>query len=174
MRTPPIHVTTEPLDAVVTVAIADRALADATATAIASALRKARASFELASPRVVRLRTRRRLARLLAKEAPSLSRLEGAIVVVRVTGTNARHLVEMVEAVRKAGALGVQLVWDGVDPARERVERHVFAVLERARSTPAAPPVVLSKDVEPALSLRILVEEHRSRAGVRAKEGSPS
>ena len=124
--------------------------------AIASALRDAAAACSAPAPRVVRLRTRKRLARL------GPARIAGAIAVVAVTASNARRLPELVEAVRGAGASGVQLVWDGKTPARDEVERYVFAVLERARATPAGPPVVLAKDDDPAFSLRALVT-HRAR-----------
>jgi len=165
---PRVLVTAEPLESTVNVSIADRALADTMADAITEALRATTAAFELPDPRVVRLRTRKRLASLGA------DRLRGAIVVVRVTETNGRRLPELVEAVRAAGALGVQLVWDGVTPARDRVERHVFAVLERARSTPAGPPVVLAREVEPALALRILAEQRAKESDPGKEEGSRS
>lgn len=159
-----LHVAAEPLDARVTVSIADRALAEATARALSSALRAATESYVPSAPRVVRLRTRKRFVRLGAEA------VAGALVVVRVTETNARRLPSLVEAVRAAGPLGVQLQWDGKSPTRDRVERHVFAVLERARATPAGPPVVLSEDAEPALSLRILAE-HRARSSGGGKDG---
>ena len=158
MTTSPIRVLAEPLEASVTVSIADRALADATVNAVSAALRATLASYEVTTLRVVRLRTRKRLARL-GDEGVS-----GAVVVVRVTETNGRHLLEIVEGARAAGALGGQLVWDGVRPPRDRVERHVFAVLERARATPAGPPVVLSNEAEAAPSLRVLIE-HRVKNG---------
>lgn len=145
-----------PLEAEITVAVADRDLSAAMTEAIARALRDVTAACSAPAPRVVRLRTRKRFARLGAE------RIAGAIVVVAVTASNARRLLELVEAVRGAGASGVQLVWDGTTPARDDVERHVFAVLERARATPAGPPVVLAKDSEPAFSLRALVT-HRAR-----------
>jgi hypothetical protein len=90
--------------------------------------------------------------------------MRGRIVILQVTETNARHLPELVEAARGAGALGVQLVWNGIAPTRERVERHVFAVLERARATPGGCPVVLARESEPALALRILTEQRTKRA----------
>lgn len=160
-----LHVAAEPLDARVTVSIADRALAKATAHAVSTALRAVMEAYALPAPRVVRLRTRKRFARL------GCEAVAGALVVVRVTETNARRLPSLVEAVRAAGPLGVQLQWDGRSPARDRVERHVFAVLERARATPAGPPVVLSEDADPALSLRILAE-HRARSSGQGKDGS--
>ena len=161
MTTSPIHVGAHPLEAAVSVAVADQALARATATAIADALQATLASFEPPAMRVVRLRTRKRFARLGAE------RVKDAMVVVQVTSPNARHLLEIVENLRAAGCAGVQLVWNGIDPARERVERHVFAVLERARSTPAGPPVVVAEEAEPALALRILIA-HRTNRGSEA------
>jgi len=151
-----IDVIAEPLESVVRVSIADPALASMTASEVSKALRVAMTSLEAPPPRVVRLRTRKRLARLGAEG------VAGAIVVVRVTDANSRRLPELVDFARSAGALGVQLQWDGITPARSTVERHVFAVLERARSTRAGPPVVLSEDAEPALSLRMLLA-HRAR-----------
>jgi len=150
-----------PLEATVGVAVADPGLSAAMAEAIASALRRAVDAVPPLDVPVVRLRTRKRLARLGA------GGVVGAIVVVRVTGRSARRLPELVEAVRDAGALGVQLVWDGREPAREEVERHVFAVLEAARATPAGPPVVLAASEEPSFSLRVLV----GRAGRRPGDG---
>jgi hypothetical protein len=97
--------------------------------------------------RVVRFRTQKRLAEI----APTL---DGALAVVRVTTANAHKLVAFVAAARGAGVAGVQLVWDGEAPPRERVERHVFAALEAARAAPAEAPVVLCarEAVAPALS----------------------
>lgn len=82
--------------------------------------------------------------------------LAGAIAVVPVTDRNGRRLQSLVESILAAGATGVQLVWDGRDPARERVEARVFAVLEQARLHPGRAPVVLACDDEPVESLRIL------------------
>ncbi len=148
-----MRIVAEPLDAVVTLAIADPSLRERVADAVGKALRIGTA--ERAPRPIVRLRTRARL-RELARE-----RIAGAIVVVRVTTSNARHLCELVDGVR-ADAAGVQLVWDGEDPPRAHVEGHVFAVLEHARSTPAAAPVVLAADAEPALALELLIL-HRER-----------
>jgi hypothetical protein len=162
------HIVAEPLDAMVTVSVAEPALAATIAQAISSALCGAIASYDASRDvRVVRLRTRKRLAGL------GPERIAGAIVVVRVTETNARHLLELVEAVRGAGAAGVQLVWDGLTPARPCVERYVFAALERARATPSGPPVVVAKQAEPAFALTLLIA-HRARAsafGERENEG---
>jgi hypothetical protein len=100
---------------------------------------------------VVRLRSRRGLELLR-------DRLQGAMVVVPVTARNLRRVGEIVEAVRAAGARGVQLVWDGCDPPREAAEARVFAILEEARATPKRAPVVLSRGEEPVEALRILVD----------------
>lgn len=164
----PVSIVAEPLEAAISVSIADPGLALTMADAIASELRATVASFTLGDPRVVRLRTRKRLARLGADG------VRGAIVVVRVTGTSARRLPSLVEDVRAAGALGVQLVWDGITPARGHVEPHVFAVLEQARSTPAGPPVVLARDEEVAFALRLLVEQRAKVREPGKEEGSRS
>jgi hypothetical protein len=81
---------------------------------------------------------------------------------VRVTACNARHLAALVAAARAAGALGVQLVWDGADPPRAAIEHHVFAALEHARATPGEPPVVLATTDQPAAALRFLIA-HRAQ-----------
>jgi hypothetical protein len=141
----------------VAVAIADperrRALTAAIADALTGALHEAAPAVEAArrAP-IVRLRSRKRLARVSI-------RLGGAIAIVRVTARNAHHLVELVDGIRAAGASGVQLVWDGVAPPRADVERHVFAVLERARATPSQPPVVLATSDRPACALHVLVAQ---------------
>lgn len=137
------------LEAAITVSIADARLARTMTQAIATAVRAAGDVPVTAAPPLVRLRTRKRLA-LLAPET-----LAGAIAVVQVTHRNARRLVEIVDGLRAGRALAVQMVWDGQNPPRSHVERHVFAVLERARSTPSGPPVVLAKSDEPAEALRI-------------------
>lgn len=150
----------DPNGAAISVAIRDPDLARAVATAITSAVAAATASLSLAHVRelpVVRLRTHRRLA-ALDREA-----FDGAVAIVRVTEGNARRLPELVEAIRAQAPLGVQLVWDGHAPARARVERYVFAVLERARATPGGPPVVLSTSTTPVAALRILIANRRRK-----------
>ncbi len=99
---------------------------------------------------VVRVRTRKRAATL----GPSL--LANRVVIVSVSESNARRLVEIVDAVRSAKPLGVQLVWDGTH-ARERI----FDVLERARSTPNMCPVFLAKTEEPCFLLRAHAERRK-------------
>ncbi|MDF2696038.1 MAG: hypothetical protein K0S65_4421 [Labilithrix sp.] len=160
------RIVASPLAAAVKVAIADGALAAAMTEAIAAALREA-VSKEPAPLPIVRLRTRKRLTRLRP------AALAGALVIVRVTSTNARRLPELVDAVRSAGPAGVQITWDGVVPPRAEVERYVFATLEAARATPTGPPVVLAEDSAPALALRLLIV-HRGRGqdhDVRGGEG---
>ena len=139
-----------PDEATIVFGVADPALATAMASAIAAALRGF--ALEPVAPRTVLLRSRRRIPEL---------ELAGAIAIVGVTPRNARHLVELVDGVRAAGAIGVQLVWDGADPPRAAVEHHVFAALERARATPGEPPVVLATSDQPAPALCFLVA-HRS------------
>ena len=138
-------------EAQIRVAVADPALAQALTTAIAEAIRAAGAVPPPPQPvRTIRLRSRKRLVR-------EAGQIPGAIALVPVTARNARHLVELVDRLRAAGAIGVQLVWDGADPPRPRVEHHVFAALERARATPGEPPVVLAASDQPVPALYLLI-----------------
>jgi hypothetical protein len=142
----------------IAIGVADSELAHTLRDAIAAALSDAVAATlgvgDTAAP-TVRLRSRKRLARVA-------SQLGGAIAIVPVTAKNARHLVVLVDGIRAAGALGVQLVWDGAVPPRAEVERHVFAVLERARATPGEPPVVIAATEVPVTALALLIA-HRPR-----------
>jgi hypothetical protein len=79
---------------------------------------------------------------------------------VHVTRDTARALVHRVDELRAAGAVAIQLVWDGRD--RARCERHVFAALERGRARPAEAPVVLADTAEPVAALGILLAHRRS------------
>ena len=92
-----------------------------------------------------------------ALDVPSPPPCDAAIV--HVTRDTARTLVDQVDALRAAGATAIQLVWDGRD--RARVERHVFAALERGRSNPSAAPVVLASTDRPVAALRMLVAHRR-------------
>lgn len=143
----------------IVVSIRDPRLARDLAAAVETAVNDARAVLAAALPGdlpVVHLRTRKRL------EALGAQGVAGAVVVMRVTERGAARLPDLVEAVRAGGPLGVQLVWDGEQPERTRVERHVFAVLERARATPAGPPVVLARTAVPVEALRNLIaNRHR-------------
>jgi hypothetical protein len=157
-------------EAQVGIAIADPALAQAITAAVTAAVTAAicdagpdRAPADRAP--TVRLRSRKRLARLAG-------RLTGAIAIVPVTARNARHLVALVDGIRAAGAAGVQLVWDGTQPPRAAVERHVFAVLERARATPNDPPVVLATSDPPAAALHLLIA-HRSPSTPSTRRDEP-
>jgi hypothetical protein len=164
-------------EARVGIAIADPALAQAVSTAVTAAIAAAVAEtfacaaaiaqpttaaarttadacLEVAGARTMRVGSRAGLARRAGDVA-------GAIAIVPVTARNARHLVELVDQLRAAGAAGVQLVWDGRAPPRDRAERHVFAVLERARSMPAGAPVVVSTGESVAAALHLLIA-HRS------------
>jgi hypothetical protein len=155
----------DPRGAVVSVAIGDGRLSRDVVAAVTSALEAARSSLASAiAPAlpVVRLRTRRRL------EALGPEALVGAVAILAVTERGARRLPDLVEAVRAARPLGVQLVWDGEVPRREVVERHVFSVLERARQTPGGPPVVLARTAEPAEALRILIANRQRKDGTRS------
>lgn len=137
----------------IVVATADPRRATAMTLAIGRATRAAAREAVAAAKvplRVLRLRARKTATRLGAE-------LEGAIVVVAVTQQNARHLPELVDTLRGSRVAGVQMVWDGANPVRARVERHVFDVLEHARSTRGGPPVVLSREREPAAVLRMLI-----------------
>ena len=141
----------------VAIRIADPARADALAQAIANAIAEATVTLvpamtEAERAPVVRLRARKAIAR-------DPARLAGAIAVVPVTARNARHLVALIDGVLSAGALGIQLVWDGAAPPRADVERHVFAALEHARATPTRAPVVLASSERPATALHVLIAQ---------------
>ena len=138
-------------EATIVVSIADPDLARAITDDVAAAI----ATVGEPGPalRTVRVRSRKAVAR---RSGP----LPGAIAIVPVTARNATHLIAIVDGSRAAGALGVQLVWDGAD--RARLERRVFAVLEHARATPGNPPVVLSASERPSAALAILIVQ-RSR-----------
>jgi len=137
-----------PLAERVRVAVADPELARAMHQAIADAIGKATPP-ELPAPPVVRFRTKKKLARLLA--APEA--LAGSIAVIGVTEANARHLESWVTEARRAGVVGVQLVWNGREPSSERVQPRIFRVLEMARATLREAPVVLSPRAAPAQAL---------------------
>jgi hypothetical protein len=148
-------------EAVVTVAVADPELARDILREVHAALVAAVPARD-GDPPVVRLRTRKRLAALRERAA-----LEGAIALIRVTGTNARILADLVAGAREAGAAGVQLVWDGEDPSRDVAEAHVFRVLEESRATPRGMPVVVAEAGVLAEALSILVR----RGGYDAASG---
>lgn len=146
----------------VEVAVRDAELARRLERAIAiarrAAQRAARATVSgTAGLPVVRLRTRRRL------EALGPDAVAGALVVVRVTERGAPRVPALVAELRAQGVAGVQLVWDGVVPSRERAERHVFAALEAARAAPKGPPVLVARSEEPAFVLRALAAKRRER-----------
>ena len=149
--------------ATVRISVEDATLRAELDRAISDALRAAISTDIEDDPRVVRLRTKKRFERLGAEGVTR------AIVVVRVTESNARRLPDLVERIRAAGALGVQLVWDGESPQRAHVERHVFAVLEQARATPGGPPVVVATAEEPAFSLRVLIAHQIRRASAEGR-----
>lgn len=136
-------------DAAITLGVADPGLAQRLASAITEAL----AAIEVPphSHPTVLLRSRKRLGERVVE-------LNNAIAIIGVTPRNARHLVALIEGVRAAGVIGVQLVWDGASH-----ERFVFGALEHARGTPAAAPVVVAETIEPAPALRLLVEHHHQR-----------
>jgi hypothetical protein len=97
---------------------------------------------------VLRLRTFRRL------ETVDVS---VKIAVVLVTERGLRRLPSLVDAIRARGALGVQLVWNGEEPTRDRAEATIFRILETARATKSAPPVVIAASRRPTLALRALI-----------------
>ncbi len=157
VRVAPYQAPAIPTEVSLGVAIADPELAARLTCAVTAAITTAiDALFATAPepPRVVELRARAAATRRAAE-------LPGAIVLVPVTERNARHLVELVGQLRDAGAAAVQLIWDGASPPRARVERHVFAVLEHARATPAGPPVVLAATREPAAALQLLLAHRK-------------
>ncbi|WP_394847280.1 hypothetical protein LZC95_07415 [Pendulispora brunnea] len=141
-----------PLVERVRVAVTDPELSRALNQAIAEAIRTAMPS-ELPALRVVRFRTRKKLAQLLA--APET--LAGAIAVIRVTRANARHLEAWIIEARRAGVAGVQLVWNGRDPSPEHVQPRIFRVLEVARATLREGPVVLSSRGAPEQALLLSI-----------------
>jgi hypothetical protein len=129
--------------------VANGALARRISGAVVDALeRAARATMETELP-VVRFRTKKRRDVLVERDG-----LRGALVVIGVTIANLRRLIEDIDVARRAGAAGIQLVWDGASPPRDRAERHVFAALERARAAPTAAPVILADSSEPLDVLR--------------------
>jgi hypothetical protein len=143
-----------------------RALTAAMADAVAGAMSAVATETERADAApVVRLRSRKAVAR-------ESGRLAGAIAVIPVTARNARHLVALVDGVRAAGAIGVQLVWDGAAPPRAEVERHVFAALEHARATPGDPPVVLATTDQPVTALHVVIA-HRAASARRDDARGP-
>jgi hypothetical protein len=119
------------------------------ASAISGGIRRAITDFA-APPEypVISLRTFRRL---------ETAEVTGKLVVVRVTERGLRRLPSLVDAIRARGALGVQLVWDGEEPPRGRAEPTIFRVLETARATKSAPPVVVAASRRPSLALRALI-----------------
>jgi hypothetical protein len=149
-------------EATVLVALADDGLARRMARAIAAAVRRSLPARE-AAPSVIRFRSRKRLAELAARPAA----LTGTVAVIRATEKNALYLRELVDGTRAHGVAGVQVVWDGRHPSRDRIERHVFGVLEHARATPRLAPVVLAASEEPRESLLILVAHRLRKDAVR-------
>ena len=123
------------------------------ATAVAREISEALAATPLTAPSVPMIRW--------SKEAV----VPGMLVVVKATARNARQLPRRVAAVRAAGALGVQIVWDGED--RTAVEPAVFKVLEDARGG-AGPPVMLARDERPSFALLAQIHE---RSGGRCPSG---
>ncbi len=142
----------------VEVQVQGQELARALASAITVAVETTAIPSALEVPlRIVRLRTRRRF------DALGPDAIAGAVAVVRVTEGNARRLPALVEAIRAAGALGVQLLWDGESPPRAKVEQPVFAVLEQARATRSGPPVFLARTGELAPVLRRAIVQRGQR-----------
>jgi hypothetical protein len=155
VRVGPADAAPEPDRAEVRIAARSAVLSRRLGSAVKAALH-AQAAIEAPSPPVVRVPSRRALSRLGAE-------VVGAIAVVPVRARNLRFAAEIVDGLREAGAAGVQLWWDGEDPPQERAEGRIFAILERARSTPSKAPVVLSRSAAPAESLRILIGARRTR-----------
>lgn len=106
----------------------------------------AKATPELLPPsRIRKIKSRKRAAIPVTEE--------NTIVIIAVTRRNARHLRTMLESLRFSGSpRGIQLVWDG-ETDHERIEPHVFAALEHARSTPKLAPVILAKSETPTFTL---------------------
>lgn len=135
------------------ISVKNGALAERLARAMTRALR-AMVAAPLREVATVRVRSRKALDRLG-------SRVDGAIAVVPLTTRSLRHAGELVEALRAAGAAGVQVAWDGRDPTRQAAEARVFAILEQARATPGKAPVVLARGEEPVEALRFLIAHRR-------------
>ena len=131
------------------------AMADAVADAVAEL-----APWQSAELPIVRVRSRKSLTR-------NPDQIAGAIAIVLVADRNACRLSALIDGLRAAGAVAIQLVWDGAAPPRTAVESHVFAALEHARETPGQPPVVLAASEAPATALRLLIA-HRGREAARA------
>ncbi len=153
------------LEAAIRCETRDPALSTKIARAIADRLHGFEVPALAPSTRVLRLRTRRRL------DGWSDEHVRDAIVVIDLTGataTRARKLPDLVDAIRaRSGVLGVQVLWDGADRdlrGGERHEEHVFTMLERVRTTPAGPPVVVvdSGAAIPSLALRFLLSSRQA------------
>jgi hypothetical protein len=141
-------------EAQVVIRVSDATLEKAIAQSVAHALEGAMALSDTALPSI-RFKTERRLVQLEEQ-----ARLRGKIAVIAVTPANAKRLSEYVTRAFAAGALGAQLVWDGVTPSAERAESYVFAVLELARTNPKGPPVMLTRH---AVVLENLMLTQRTR-----------
>lgn len=104
------------------------------------------------------------LDRLADPEGPAAVRVDGpralatfpagALAIVRVTRRSLRGLPRLVARLEAAGACGIQLVWDGVEPPRREAEAVVFAILERRRSGKDT-RVCLAADERPLRLLRL-------------------
>jgi hypothetical protein len=152
-------------EANVLVSIANERLSRRVARAVAAAVR-ASSPPRGPAPRVVRFRSRKRLAELESRAGGDAS-ITGSIVVIQLTQKNARYLEELVSRARACGPAGIQIVWDAVTPPRARVEKYVFGVLERARGAPEKAPVVLAADRTPCESLLLLAARSNRKDAVR-------
>ena len=125
----------------------DRAASTKIASAIEAAI--AKATPQPQPPAQIRLIKSRKRARVPVPATTGNT----MIVIIPVTRRNARHLVTMLESIRFSGSpRAIQLVWDGTTD-RERIEPHVFAALEHARSTPKLAPVILATNETPTFTL---------------------
>jgi hypothetical protein len=135
------------------VSVRDRRLAARLTKAMTRTLRAA-VALPIRELSVVRVASRRAVERLGKN-------VEGTVAIVPLTRRNLRRAAAIVEGLRVAGAAGVQVAWNGCEPARESAEATVFKILERARATPSLPPVVLAHGTEPVAALRILIAHRR-------------
>lgn len=119
--------------------VADADLAGRLATAIASHVSSERAR-PLPSPEVVRV-------------TANGAEVSGRVAVLPLAEIPPAALERLLGAVEGAGAAGIQLVWDGVEPPRAIAEAAVFAALEKRRGRKGV-PLVLAVDETPCEALR--------------------
>ena len=118
--------------------VADADLAERLATAIASRVSSERAR-PLPWPEVVRV-------------TANGADVSGRVAVLPLAGIPPTALERLLGTVESAGAAGIQLVWDGVNPPRAIAEAALFAALEKRRGRKGV-PLVLALDETPCEAL---------------------